>query len=392
MGEFVDVEASVEGPSKGTVAEQSDVVTFDYDRYIQIPRSCGSVVLGVLERLSKMSASLQAKVVEVTSTADVVRFRYDNTYYRFEYAAPNLSGKVVSPFCVNIGHLKSFFSTASGSLVVVEECVGSDVRSKGFYALVGPSLVYLETQAYDGGFYSFNWADCTVELDASYLAGGLGLFTSLLGMGERAAEQQLISYNGDSFINLGVVLGKGASFWGSQDCIINRPMLECISLLVGNMSEGSVRACMEPKCMTVDFGGTAKLLFAYTTGAIVSRFVSPMFQNLFRCDSYVSFDKSELQRLLGVFGSLDYFKDLVTLEFMDSHVVLTPQVEGVKGMEYRFDFSGGSTGRGRLVVPVVVLAGVLSKVSETARYGCNGSVLVVDAGLFKYAIRSVMQV
>lgn len=368
------------------------VESFDFDHYIQIPRSCSSVVLGVLEKLSKMAASLQSKMVEVVSNADSVRFRYDNTYYRFEYTAPNLSGKVVDPFCVNISHLKSFFSTSSSALVIVQEVVGSEGRSTGFYAMVGPSLVYLETQTYEATLYAFEWASCDQELDASYLSAGLGTFTSLLSMGERASEQQLISYGGDAFINMGVVIGKGASFWGAQDCIINRPMLECVSLLVGNMVDGSVKANMAPKCMTIDFGGSAKLLFAYTTGPIVSRFVSPMFQDLFRCDSYVSLDKSELQRLLSVFGSLDYFKDLVTLEFGDDGVTLTPQVEGVKGIEYRFAYGDGSTGKGRLVVPVVVLVGVLSKVSESAQYGCKGSVLIVDTGMFKYAIRSVMQV
>lgn len=394
MSEFLDVRDAVVTDVSPAAASGSSVVeqrSLPYDRYIQIPKSCSTVLLNVLNRLSKMAASLQAKCVYVKSDKERVSFLYDNTYYRFEFCAPNMSGREVSPFVININHLQSFFSTVSGVLSIVEVSESSAERVKGFYGLVGSSLIYLETQGSDASLYSFEWGECITQLDASYLGDSLASFTSLLSLAERASEQQLITYGGNSYINLGVVIGKASPFWGTQDCIVNRPMLECVSQLA-TYCEGEVRALFEPKSLTLQFGDCARLLFAYTTGAIVSRFVSPMFRDLFNCDSYVKLDKTELQRLLGVFSSLDYFKDLVTVEFTSSGLVVVPQVEGVDGLRYTFAFSDGSTGTGKLVLPVSVLAGVLAKATETSRYGCRGSVLLVDTGEFQYAVRSVMSV
>lgn len=398
MGEFLDLKdavamdgfASVEDVSATVVAEEVTSETLPYERYIQVSKSCSGVLLLVLERLSKMAASLQAKCVMVESTEEAVRFLYDNTYYRFAFTVPNFSGRVVSPFCVNINHLRSFFGTAGEKLTIVEEVESSVERVKGFYGLIGPSLVYLETQAYDTSLYSFSWSECTEELDSGYLNSSLSSFTSLLSLAERASEQQLITYGGSSFINLGVVIGKASPFWGSQECIVNRPMLECVAQLSA-YCQGSVKASFGQKDVTLEFGDCAKLFFAYTTGPIVSRFVSPMFQDMFTCDSLVHLDKNELQRLLGVFSSLDYFKDMVSVEFTTSSVIVTPQVDGLEGLHYTFKFTDGSTGVGRLMLPISVLSGVLQKVTETSRFGCRGSVLVVDTGVFQYALRSVMQ-
>lgn len=389
MSEILDTPISVSASQEGSVSSPS-YPKLDYARYICIPKSMSSTLLVTLEKLGKMAASLSAKNVVVRSTQEKVLFVYDNTFYKFEFEVPNLTGLVLSEFCISIDHLKRFFSVASSYLTLVEEVESSAVRAAGFYVLVGNNLVFVETQQYDPMVYQLEWPEFTDELCGEYLAKGLAQFTSLLSLAERAPEKQLITSGGSSYINISSIFGRAKSFFGEgRECIINRVLVDCIGTLAA-FDGSDVRASFSDKNMSICFGTSARLLFAYTTGAVVGRFMSPVFKDAFRYESTVHIDQSEFSGLLSLVSSLDYFANMVTVQFTPEQLQLTVHQQDDKDMTYSFNYRDGSTNSGTLVVPLDVLLGVLSNVTSDAAYSCNGNSLVIDTGQFVYCIRSVM--
>ena len=94
--------------------------------------------------------------------------------------------------------------------------------------------------------------------------------------------------------------------------------------------------------------------------------------------------------MLSLVSSLDYFANMVTVQFTPEQLQLTVHQQDDKDMTYSFNYRDGSTNSGTLVVPLDVLLGVLSNVTSDAAYSCNGNSLVIDTGQFVYCIRSVM--
>ena len=376
---------------EGSVSSEVKVPELPYECYLCIPKVVSSTLLTTLDKLGKMAASLQARNVVIRSTKENVLFVYDNTFFKFEFSLPNLTGHVLSDLCLSIDHLKKFFGIASSYLSIVELVNDTKLYGAGKYVVVGRNLVSIDVQQFEVADYTFEWPEFTDTLDGSALASRLGSFTSLLSLAERAPEKQLITSEGQSYINIGSIFGRTKSFFGdSISCVVNRVLVDCISLL--SAFDGSdVRALFDNKRAFISFGTTAKLMFAYTTGAAVGRLLSPVFRDSFKYDSVVHIDQSEFSSLLSLVSSLDYFADMVTMQFSDTQLTFTVhQKDEDKDMTYSFDYLDGTTQSGTLVVPLQVLLGVLSLATRDAGYSCTGNNLIVDTGDFVYCVRSTM--
>lgn len=379
---------AVASESEGTAVE-TKVPQLEYERYICIPKSVASTLLTTLDKLSKMAASLSAKNVVIrTLGKDRVLFTYDNTFYKFEFELPNVTQREMDVFCISIDHLKKFFGIATSYLTFVEQFSGDGTPV--YYVMVGSNPVFVEQQQFESALYDIAWPEFTEQLSGEYLAKGLPQFTSLLSLAERPSEKQLISSGASSYINIGSIFGKARSFFGEgHDCIVGRLLVDCIGIL-SSFDGSDVKASFSDRSMAISFGTSARLLFAYTTGAVVGRFMSPAFKDSFNYSDSVSIDSSEFSSLLSLVSSLDYFADMVTVQFTPTQLQLTVHQKDGVDQTYSFAYTGGSTDGGTLVVPLSVLLGVMANAPTDAKYSCSGSSMVIDAGDFVYCVRSVM--
>lgn len=353
----------------------------NYEHYISIPKSEVLPILRVIESLSKVASDSYAKNLYIATEGNFIKFKYNNEPYFFEYQIENRTSTSIEPVCVPIAHIRKLINNVSTNLIFVQE-------EGSFYVCLGENLLFVETMPFEDKYYSFQFSNCTENLDMVYLKEHLRSFTALLSSTNNTAEKNIICKDGVSYFNVGAILGKSKSFFGEHSVVVSKIVLDAVNSLVDEVKSG-ILMHLEDNKMTLEFAGMAKCEFPVTTdSSIFEQFLSPLFLNSFQYSDSCLIVNESLKQLLTIINVLDYFTSFVKIDFQENHLVLTAYRKEGDPVEYQFPYLEGKTTLQSINVSIPVLMSVLSKANNSTKYSTTTGNLIVDLGTVVFCIRS----
>lgn len=355
-----------------------------YDHYISIPKLSAAPLLKVLEVLSKIASDSYAKNVHIISTPEKLEFKFNNDSYLLQFELPNAGRKVIPPVSLTIADFRKLFGLVSGNLILVQD--GEELKM-----CIGDHLVFVDSVPFAPEHYTFDIDVSGVSpLDFARISGHLQSFTSLLGFSEKNSERILVTKDGSSYINVGAILGRAPSFFGADAKLqTHRVVLETlVTLLDAADPARGMNMMLSDGFATFEFPGFSKFYCAVTTGTAVDNFMSRMVEAAFLYKSSVTLNRDGLVQLLSVFGAMDYFTPHVNIQFRSKECMITAYKRDGSEAKYKFPYLSGTCEEHSINIEISMLLAVLSKASQTTKFGFTDGNLVIDLGDAIYCVRN----